>query len=89
MGRTGKKSPDNSFRPGRIEGPPGTPLPGSIRAYPTFTVEDAKLHETFPDFIEDASETYFASMTGAMLYLGINIFPDRRMIKVILGERTI
>jgi hypothetical protein len=83
-----RKSSDKSFRPPDIQCPPGTLVPGTTVAYPTFTVEVAKSHETLPQLERDAAEKHFALGTGVMIYLGIKIFPTQRMC-VLVGERDV
>ena len=81
-----KKSPDNSFTPLNIQSPPGKTIGTSNICYPNFTVEVGKSHESWDQLLRDADRKHFAAITGVMVYLGIKIFPSKRM-RVCLLER--
>lgn len=81
-----KKSPDNCFRPAQLQSPPGVHLGNSNVLYPNFTVEVAKSHETWNELLDDADIKHFSALTGIVLWLGIKIYPTRRM-RVCLLER--
>jgi hypothetical protein len=80
-----KKSPDNSFRPAQLQSPPGKLIGNSNVLYPNFTVEVAK-SQSWDSFLADAELKHFAEMTGIVVWLGIKIYPTRRM-RVCLLER--
>ena len=80
-----KKSPDNSFRPAQLQSPPGVFLGNSNVLYPNFTVEVGK-SQSWDKLLADAELKHFAAMTGIVLWLGIKIYPTRRM-RVCLLER--
>lgn len=84
-----KKSPDNSFTPSNIQSPPGKTIGTSNVCYPNFTVEVAKSHETWDQLVRDADSKHFAIMTGVMVYLGIKIFPSKRMRICVLERNAI
>ena len=81
-----KKSPDNSFTPANLQSPPGKAIGTTNVLYPNFTVEVGKLHESWEKLFRDAEGKHFAPITGVVVYLGIKIFPTRRM-RVCLLER--
>lgn len=81
-----KKSPGNSFRSAQLQSPPGVYLGHSNVFYPNFTVELAKSHESWDQLLADAEIKHFSAMTGIVLWLGIKIYPTRRM-RVCLLER--
>lgn len=45
-----------------------------------------KSHESWDQLLRDADRKHFAAITGVMVYLGIKIFPSKRM-RVCLLER--
>jgi len=81
-----KKSPDNSFAPTDLRSPPAKTIGNTTVMYPTFTIEVGKLHETWDQLFRDAESKHFAADTSVAVYLGIKIFPTKRM-KVCLLQR--
>jgi hypothetical protein len=81
-----KKSPDNSFTPAYLQSPPGKTIGTTNVLYPNFTVEVGKSHESWDQLFRDAEEKYFAPITGVVVYLGIKIYPTKRM-RVCVLER--
>jgi hypothetical protein len=85
---TSKKSPDNSFIAANIQIPPGKPIGTSNVCYPNVTVEVAKAHESWDQLLPDAAGKHFSATTGVMAYVGVKIFPSRR-IRVCLLVRNV
>jgi hypothetical protein len=83
-----KKSLENSFTPSNIQSPPGKTIGTSNVCYPTFTVEVGKSHESWDQLLQDADRKHFAAITGVMVYLGIKIFPSKRMRACLLERDT-
>jgi hypothetical protein len=84
------KQPDNSWLPRDID--PNTPgvlhQPGSQEIYPTFVLEIAYQHETFPQMMRDAAEKHFAPTTSVQVYLGIKVYKTTRRYKAVLAVRA-
>jgi hypothetical protein len=84
-----KKSPDNSFTPTNLESPPAKTIGASNVLYPNFPVEVGKSHESWDQLSRDANEKHFAPITDIVLYLGIKIYPTKRMRGCLLERDTV
>jgi hypothetical protein len=81
------KRPNNCFRAANSEKPP-RPHTGANFWYPNFTIQVAKLHQSWDRLIADVVTKHFSPMTGIVVWLGIKISPSRKM-RVCLLERDL
>ena len=75
-----EKSPDQSYRPHNIQRNLGARLvPGKNLIFPTFVIEIAKSHESYPELLRDCDSKHFSPLTSVMIWLGVKIFPNGTM----------
>ena len=60
--------------------------PQNILIYPNFVVEVGKDHETYPELLRDCETKHFSPLTSVQVWLGIKVYPSRRM-KVVFKLR--